>query len=356
MKTKLTLQDIALQTGVSLSTVSRVFRGAVGVSPEMCARVRKGAADLGLDLNESRASKRVRTLAFVLSNRDMLHAFHSRILVGAEGHSAARGWEMLYIGFRYGANVPWKELHLPPVLQRRDVVRSLILAGTNSQNLLDLLTERRINFVVLGNNVLNRSTGAAYDAVFSDDIQGTFDMARYLHSLGHRSIWFVGNTRFPWAARCYEGYSRAMDELRLRPRLSSFDSEDDTEVGYLATKSCLSRGEQVTAILAATDVTAQGIYKALRERGIRVPEDVSVVGCNDTVGALLHPPLTTIREFPEQLGKLMVEFALNRIADPDLQPQQVSIPTELVKRESCGPFLATPGVSETRHSQASQSA
>jgi DNA-binding LacI/PurR family transcriptional regulator len=67
---------------------------------------------------------------------------------------------------------------------------------------------------------------------------------------------------------------------------------------------------------------------------LRIPEDVSVVGCDDTVGSWLFPTLTTLREFPEQLGKQMVELLLNRIANPELEPQQVTVPTEIIKRDS----------------------
>jgi DNA-binding LacI/PurR family transcriptional regulator len=77
------------------------------------------------------------------------------------------------------------------------------------------------------------------------------------------------------------------------------------------------------------------VYKALRDSGLRIPDDISVAGCNDTVGPWLHPGLTTIREFPEQLGKYMVELLLKRIANPNAPPQTVTVPTELIQRDSC---------------------
>jgi len=77
------------------------------------------------------------------------------------------------------------------------------------------------------------------------------------------------------------------------------------------------------------------VYRAVRDSGLRIPEDISVAGCDDTVGGLLYPALTTIREFPEQLGRHMVEMILNRIAKPDLPPQRTTIPTEFVRRDSC---------------------
>jgi DNA-binding LacI/PurR family transcriptional regulator len=140
-----------------------------------------------------------------------------------------------------------------------------------------------------------------------------------------------------------------MEEKGLQTRVSSMDSEDETESGYLGTKSLLARDEPVTAILAGNDPTAHGVYKALRDRGLKVPDDISVVGCDDTVGTWLSPALSTTREFPEQLGKQLVELLLKRIARPDQDPQCVIIPTEFIKRDSCGPpHLRTEKPGETR--------
>src|ERR1700678_698109 len=334
-KKKVGLREIAAAANVSVATASRVLSGNTRVDRDIQRVVLEQAKKLGIDPAQR---NKTRTLAFLLSNRAMLHAFHSRILSGAEAHCTANGWDMVYLSFNYSPHVPWTELHLPRVLQRQDVIRAVILAGTNSPNLIKLLVHKGISFVVLGNNVVGEQQNLENnDVVFSDDIQGGHDATRYLIGLGHRHIWFVGNTRLPWFARCFEGYRRAMEEKGLVARESSTDSEDETEIGYLGTKSLLARDEAVTAILAGNDPTAHGVYKALRDRGLKIPDDISVAGCDDTVGTWLYPALSTTREFPEQLGKQLVELIFNRIAKPDLDPQWITIPTEFVKRDSCGP-------------------
>ncbi len=334
-KRKVSLRDIATAAKVSVATASRVLSGNTRVAREIQRSVLEEAKKLGVDPSSRNKTK---TLAFLLSNRAMLHAFHSRILSGAEAHCAANGWDILFLSFNYSPHVPWTELHLPKVVQRHDVIRAVILAGTNSVNLLKLLSHKGIPFVVLGNNVVGEAQDLRHhDAVFADDIQGGLDATRYLIGLGHRHIGFVGNMRLPWFARCFEGYRRAMEEQGLPPLESSTDSEDEVESGYLGTKSLLAREDSVTAILAGNDPTAHGVYKALRDRGLRVPDDISVIGCDDTVGMWLSPALTTTREFPEQLGKQMVELVLNRTGNPEENPQSVVVPTQLIKRDSCGP-------------------
>lgn len=331
----LRLREIASMAEVSVATVSRVLNGNRTVDASIRKHVLEAASKLNIDLSQS---SRANALAFVLSNRAMLHAFHSRVLAGAEAQCTARGWDMIFLSFHYSPQVHWKELYLPRVLRRHDLVGAVILAGTNSPNLLELLTHANINFVVLGNNVVGNAQELKNDVVFSDDILGGQEMTRYLIGLGHRHICFVGNLRLPWFARCFEGYRRAIDEFGLRARHSTIDSEDEVEVGYLGTKSLLAQTEPLTAVFAGNDFTAQGVYKALRDSGLRVPEDVSVVGCDDTLGSCLHPPLTTIREFPEQLGKQMVELALHRIAAPTREPAHITVATEFIRRDSCKPI------------------
>jgi DNA-binding LacI/PurR family transcriptional regulator len=343
-KSKLGLREIASAAQVSIATVSRVLNGNNRVDPVIRKSVLAAAVELDIDLSERNKTK---TLAFLLSNRPMQHVFHSNILLGAEAYCAQFGWNLVFQSSNYPPQVAGKELHLPKVVQRHDIVRGVILAGTNSPNLLELLTDRDIPFVVLGNNVMGEVEQPHYDVVFSDDIQGGQNMTRHLISLGHRHIWFVGNIRLPWFRRCYEGYRRAMEEAGLQPCFSTVDSEDEIDIGYLGTKSLLAKREPVTAIFAGNDPTAHGVYKGLRDSGLEIPDDVSVVGCDDTVGSWLYPSLTTIREFPEQLGRKMVELLVNRIANPSLERQQVTLPTELIKRDSCRPILSSEGISAT---------
>jgi len=331
------LREIANLAQVSVATVSRVLNGNTRVDPALQKTVLEAAAKLDIDVSSRNKTK---ALAFLLSNRVMLHAFHSRVLIGAEAHCTALGWDMVFLSYNYSPNISDRELHPPQILQRHDAVRAVILAGTNSMNMLRFLERKNITFAVLGNNVIDATDDLKqHDVVFTDDIQGAYDMTRYLINLGHRHIGFVGNLRLPWFERCFAGYRRAMEGAGLSQHLNSTDSEDDVESGYLGTKVLLAQHKSVTAILAGDDPTAHGVYKALRDSGLRIPEDISVCGCNDTVGSWGHPPLTTIREFPEQLGKQLAEVVLNRITSPSLEPQRVTVPTELIKRDSCRPIL-----------------
>lgn len=341
-KGSLGLKEIASAANVSVATVSRVLSGRSSVDPAMRKLVLDAASKLKINPVQH---IRPGSLIFLLSNRTTLPVFHARILVGAEAYCAAHGWDLSYCSFNTSPGISPRELHLPKFLQRRDAHRGVILAGNTSPSLLELLEQKNISYVVLGNNILGETAELKNDVVFSGETKAGEEMTRYLIGLGHRHIWFVGNTRLPWFARYYEGYRSCMVEAGLAPRLSSIDSNDDMEIGYLGTKYLLSTAHPVTAVFAGNDSTACGVYKGLREQGFSIPHNISVAGCNDTVGGMLYPDLTTIREFPEQIGRHMAEMLLERIAKPDLEPRRLTIPTEFIRRDSCSPM------NTSRHAQ-----
>jgi DNA-binding LacI/PurR family transcriptional regulator len=139
-----------------------------------------------------------------------------------------------------------------------------------------------------------------------------------------------------------------MKDADLVPRFKEIHSED-RELGYLGVKSLLASGERPTALFVGTDQAAAGVYQALQESGIRIPDDMSVAGFNDTIGDVLHPGLTSVREFPRELGTHLAEFTLRRIHEPNLPPQQLLLPTELIRRESVRRIAPAP--TRSTHSQ-----
>ncbi len=332
VRKKPSFQNVATLAGVSMATVSRVARGQMNVDPAIRARVRKAAAELGLNLEERRKEKST-IIAFMLSNRDLLHSFQARVLLGAEAYCASQNLELLFMSHRYSPTVPPNEIHLPQILSQRTIVRAVILGGTNSANMLAALREREIPFAVLGNNVFGQWSPAEYDAVYSDDVQGAFDLTSQLIADGHRDIWFIGDTEFPWYARCAQGYRDRMLHSGLQPRLSELHSQD-RDLGYLAMRSILSRREPVTAVFAGSDQIARGVYEVLRQSGLSVPDDICVAGFNDSEAMLMDPPLTSVAEFPEELGRYLAEFVFKRVREPDLPPQQITIPTKVIVRGS----------------------
>jgi LacI family transcriptional regulator, galactose operon repressor len=339
--------EVARLAKVSLSTVLRVANGNPRVAPSVRSAVAAAARKLGSTLE---AGRRNRTITFVLGNRDTVNEFQSKILLGAEGYCAQHDWDMQFICFRSDLSAPMGAVRLPEALMRANRPSGVILTGTHSASILSALSEKRIPFSVVGNNIVGDWEPEQYDCVFTDDVRGSTEITRYLIAEGHRNIWYIGNRRLPWFARCADGYLRAMNEADLEPHFSDISSED-RELGYLAVKALLARGERPTALFVGTDQAASGVYQALQESGIRIPDDISVAGFNDTIGEVLHPGLTTVREFPKELGGHLAEFTVRRIHEPDLPPQQLVMPTELIRRESVRNIASSPALATSAYLQ-----
>jgi DNA-binding LacI/PurR family transcriptional regulator len=117
------MREVASAANVSLATVYRVLNGNHRVAPAVRRAVLEAAAKLDFDPSHQNKTK---ALGFILSNRAMLHPFHSRILSGAEIYCAAHGWDIVFLSHNYSPHVSWKELHLPKAVQRQDVIRAVI--------------------------------------------------------------------------------------------------------------------------------------------------------------------------------------------------------------------------------------
>jgi DNA-binding LacI/PurR family transcriptional regulator len=339
MKPKPTVERVAKLANVSPATVSRVLNHSTRVGPEVEKRVREAAESLGLDLHSKRRTK---LIAFLLANRSLLHPFHSQVLVASEAYCASEDYNLLFFPLHYSPDQDWTKLHVPRILRRGDLIDGFIVAGANRQNLLDLLNHIGLPYAILGDTVEGEWNPKERDVVWVDDTNGAVEATRYLQSLGNRRIAYVANIKLAWFARRLKGYQQAMLDAGMEPLVASINSQDEDEVGFLATKRILAEtGGHVDAILGGSDTTCHGVYRALRDAGLEIPGDISVCGFNDTPEAsVLYPPLTSVRVFPEVVGRLLGEMVIARIAKPDLPPQQQILPTQLVKRESCGLAVA----------------
>lgn len=349
---KVKLSDVARAAQVSTATVSRFIGARGGINPETRDRIIQAAIRLGFDLERGRKS---RIIVFLLSNRSVLHPFHSAVLMGAQAFCAEHDYAMLFLPFHYSTSADAGEVSLPEILYRPKIVSGVIVAGANSQSLLQLLTEKAIPWVALGNNVVAQDGEElpGNRAVYFDDISGAYELTQYLQSLGHRQIAFIGNLNLPWYARRHRGYEKAMSEAGLKPIVNERNYREGEEMGYIAAKALLQQARVPTAIFAGDDTAARGVYKAARDRGLHIPDDLSVAGFNDTPEAsALHPALTSVHVFTDDLGKQLAEALLEQIARPDLQARLMRLPTQLIRRESCTPL---PAAREVSLSQAIQS-
>jgi len=334
------IKDVAKLAGVGKGTVSRVLNDRPGVSEKTAAKVRQAIKQLGYTPNVQ-ARRLARNMSdlicFVLSNRDVLHEFHSMILKGVEAYCSEAGRDLVFAFWRYQLDPPHSSVTLPRIIAGRGSVDGVILAGVNHIECVKAVVKTGLPCVTVGNNLIGYNAMSEVDSIWYDESTGTREAIRYLADLGHRHIRFVGNTAIPWFARNYRAYSDAMIDLGLVPRgVAANETTDYVQFAEEAAREIVESGEPTTAIMAANDVIAVTLIRALAKRGIRVPEDMSVIGFDDVPRCLeCDPPLTTVRVPTEALGRECVKFLLEKISNPGAASGARVIQTSLVIRGSC---------------------
>jgi DNA-binding LacI/PurR family transcriptional regulator len=221
--------------------------------------------------------------------------------------------------------------------------RGLILIAENySHENLNLLQEikQKMPIVIVDVEV----PGLETDLVVSDDLQGGFLITSHLIELGHRKILHLAGPEDDSSAKGrLTGYQEALKkyDIEFQPELVRF-TDWHSEEGYYETKKALlnsSNREKVTAIFACNDEVATGTLKALTELNFKVPDEIALAGYgNLDIGRLLEVPLTTVNQFPNEMGKVASQLLLGKLTGSRNfnERKEVKIPTKLVIRKSCG--------------------
>ena len=333
---------MAAQAQVSVATVSRVLNDNGYADPETRARVLAAAAELNYQRNIhwSRLKRQSsRTILFVLGNRRQFNTMHMRLLEACERTLGGRGYDLIFTRHDYAGTLRAPDLPLPRLLEQAGAVDGVLLAGVHHPNLVQALDKRRLPYALLGNDLDGTSLLGARNCIFYDDQSAIGEAVAYLARLGHRRIAFAGNIALPWFERRHQGYVQAMARLGLETVEATGDWQiDNLDYGQLAAAQLLRLPVPPTAILAANDELAAGVWKELVKRQVPIPGQMSLVGVGDRAEfAILEPPLTSISVFIDQLGERLTSMLLRKIEDPKAQPASEHYPCKLVERASCGP-------------------
>lgn len=341
-------REIATRAGVSVSTVSRVLNDVGYVSADAQRRVLSAAAELGyagigrdaLDGLEGGLKRVGVFLPASIARATSAGFLHADIVAGVEAECRQRG---LHLGFTALPAGPTGIDVVHNEIEQHDV-EGLLLLSLGEHDLI----ERILGFGVPAVLINAVHPTLAIDTFLPDSEGGVLQVMEYLIRLGHRHIMHATHVtprpRFPGR---HETYRFALETAGIPydPALVVDTPLDDEEGAYRAMADALSRGlPPFTAAFCFNDRVAVGVMRALQEAGRRIPDDVSVVGFDDTaIAAFLSPPLTTVRVERELLGALAVRRLLERAASPDLITVRVEVATRLVERQSAAAL--SPGAS-----------
>ncbi|HVS31618.1 MAG TPA: LacI family DNA-binding transcriptional regulator [Thermoanaerobaculia bacterium] len=322
-----TIRDVAKRAGVSVATVSRTLNGVGPVRAITSRHVLKIAQAMRYVPHaaaRSLSSRRSHTLGVLLPE---LHGeFFSEVIRGIDVAARQRGYHILVSGSHSDTD----EM-IAVLAAMRGRVDGLLIMSPD----LDLGPLSR-NIPPAMPVVLLNSTTRSHRAIQIDNYSGAREMTRYILSLGHTWLAFIaGPERNIDAAERTRGFRDAMRGTAGRPM--ELEGEFTEESGYRTTSELLSRVPRPTAIFAANDAMAIGALHALREKKLRVPEDVSLAGFDDIpLARFLTPPLTTVRVDIAELGRRAVDMLLAQMEGSSASAHKDVIPTTLIVRDSCG--------------------
>ena len=323
-----TLMDVARQAGVSPSTVSRILNGTARVSDDKRQAVLAAIDQMNFAPNQmAQGLKKGRSMTIGIVVQDISSPFFDETLRGVDDGLKGTGYASVIVSGHWNAEEEADRIRL---LLARKVDGIILLSGRMSdQTVLGFSGQRPI--VSTGRALQTRSAlGFKLDNEY-----GAYLAVHHLIELGHRNIAFIsGPSNNIDAAERLAGYTRALQEANIafNPELIVEGNYHEAS-GMLAMNRLFDTGQQFTGVFAANDLSAYGARLALYRKGIRVPDDISLVGFDDLPGSsYTTPPLTTIRQPLYDIGRIATQ-ALLRIINGEEARGEVP-PLELIVRET----------------------
>lgn len=325
-----TIRDVAEQAGVSIATVSRVLNKQTPVSPATRKKVEQAIKQLNYQPNYlGRNLRRSETRIILLVLQNISNSFYSKVIKGIED-----------LGHKYGYSVlicntdsePERERSFLDLLVNR-LVDGVILMEPEVDS--EELTEIGKDYPIV--QCCEYKEGAVVPHISIDNIAAGHTAVNHLIKLGHKRIGMISAyNRLLSALQREEGYKRALAEagIEFDPNLIKYGSYGFTG-GLRACKEFLKMEEKPTAVFAVSDITAIGAIKAIKEEGLKIPEDIAVVGFDNTsIASMYDPQLTTISQPRYDLGKISMEILLQLIEGKSLASKDLYLEHELIIRES----------------------
>jgi LacI family transcriptional regulator len=345
MDERVTIKELARASGVSVGTVSRALNGYTDVRPETRERIMRLARELDYTpaaAARSLVTQRSHVIGVFMEtgegHPDLQHPFFHEVLGGLKQRVGAGGFDLLLFasenpGGGYGPHSYLKRA-------RHHNVDACALIGLEPDD-PEVRRLARAEIPCVGIDMALE--GPSVEVVMSDNEGGAITAVRHLHELGHRRIATITGMidSRPGADRL-RGYRAAVQSLGLAYR-DDYVAYGDfyAESGRELTERLLALPEPPTAIFAASDLMAIGAVRAAAEAGLRVPEDLSVVGFDDIqLAPHVNPPLTTMRQDKLGLGGAAGDALIARVAGDTDRPALRTLPVELVVRGSTAPPAA----------------
>ncbi|NQT60855.1 MAG: LacI family DNA-binding transcriptional regulator [Bacteroidetes bacterium] len=334
---KATIKDIAKVAGISYSSVSRALNGLKGVSEETRQQVRKIAEEMEYTPNavaRGLVQKQTGTLGLIIP--DITNPFYPELARGVEERASAAGYNTFFCNTNY--DLKKEESYIQNLLEKR--VDGIILAPISGQsNILEQRKRMPVPCVYLGNAPENTK----YSFVITDNIRGGYLAARTLIEKDYHRIGFISgiNSGYTNDGR-YLGFAEAMKRYDLELNLNYVRQETwRLKSGYENICKMIDSGDYPEAVIAGNDLIAMGILQGIKEKGLRVPEDIAIIGFDDIPNASWPEiNLTTIKQPKIRMGEAAVEVLLELFQEESSdkthqRARRIILDPELILRGTC---------------------
>lgn len=338
------LHDVARAAGVSVSTVSRAISRPELVNAQTLDRVQRVVAQTGFRL--SRVARRLRTRRgptnlIGLLIPDIQNPFFAEVARGVEDVAQAHGYVTMLANSDEDAA---RESRFLDVMRDESVDGVILPAVSGGGEAVERLAHARIPVVYVDRRP-PRITG---DTVVIDNERGARDATEHLLGLGHRRIAFIqGRPDLSTSRERLAGYRGALEDAGVAYEPALVGAGDGRQAsGDDLARALLGTQARPTALLAGNSLMTMGALTAIHSMGLRIPDDVALIGYDDMPWAqVVDPPLTVVRQPAHAIGRRAMELLLRRVADPAREAQLVALQPELVVRRSSG-ALSVPGAAQ----------
>ncbi len=326
-----TIKDVAEQAGVSIATVSNVVNGSRFVSDDLAEKVQRAIKELGYQPNPlGRALRKGRSYTVALILPDHSNPFFVQVARGVDEQARRREYGLITCNTDEDPDL--ETFYVASLLKRK--VDGFIVAPTyRGRETLSPLIEHGAPLVVVDRYI----DGMEVDEVFSDNEAGAHEATAHLIGLGHRRIGLIAG--IPGISPIEDrvaGYRRALEEHGL-PVDESLMAQGCSQIEEGASSAEALLGKRgITAIFSTNNMMTLGALRSFKKLGIRCPDQVSLVGFDDTIADAADPALTTVRQPLVPLGERTIDVLAGRIMDPKRRPGRLALAPELVIRDSCG--------------------
>ncbi|HEY8226659.1 MAG TPA: LacI family DNA-binding transcriptional regulator [Pyrinomonadaceae bacterium] len=344
-KKPVTLADIAAKAAVTSMTVSRVISGTGYVHVETRERVLRVAREMNYRRNGlARGLKRQRTETVGMVIGDIANPFAAELSRGVREVLEQHGYSLFICISEHSAKEDVQAFDSLADHRADGIIVATRASKSGNERLAELI-DSGVPVSLIGRDFRH----AQADLVMADNLKGGYEATRHLIDLGHKRIGFIGiSLTQGLRLKRFQGYLEAMSEhgLQVEERLivggrnggEQMPGYSTEEMGYDGMVKLLQLKRRPTAVFARNDYTAMGALNAIKRAGLRIPEDIAVVGYDDIpLASHTSPTLTTVRQPTREQGRIAAEFLLRRIAGDREQPRaEKTFDCELVVRESTG--------------------